>query len=132
MTVTGNLKNGKFTVSEIEIQEGKTTTKYQKIEQVPEANRPAVQKLLEQLRVKSKEQERDHYLKLLDDLDAASKVKELSKVEEALRRKADFKVAECYFELPNQFEEAHRRYAMLFDKYRDQPDLLHAADGLYR
>jgi beta-lactamase regulating signal transducer with metallopeptidase domain len=49
LTVTGTLDNGKFTVSEIEIQDGAISTKYQKIDQVPEANRPAVEKLVERL-----------------------------------------------------------------------------------
>jgi tetratricopeptide (TPR) repeat protein len=82
---------------------------------------------------KAIEEERDVYQELVNDLEGKRGTgKGLSPVEEALVRKANFRVADCYFDLPNYFEEAHHRFSILFDKYRNDPDALHAAEGLCR
>jgi tetratricopeptide (TPR) repeat protein len=75
---------------------------------------------------------RDVYQQLADDLDAKASVKALSAAEDALRHKATFVVADCYFDLPNWFEEALKRYQKLFELHRKEGDGLWACQRLYR
>jgi len=76
---------------------------------------------------------RDTYQELADDLDAKADSpgtkaggKALSPAEDTLLRRALFKAADCYFELPNWFEEAFKRYTKLFERYRAEPEALWA------
>jgi hypothetical protein len=75
---------------------------------------------------------RDTYQKLGQDLDARAEKKALVPAEENLRRKAQFVVADCDYDLPDRFDAAFKRYASLFDKYREQSDGLWACQRLYR
>jgi hypothetical protein len=74
---------------------------------------------------------RDTYQQLADDLDTARNLKKLTAAEETLRRKAYFVVADCYFDLPNWFPEAFRRYHELFEAFRTEPEGLWACQRLY-
>jgi hypothetical protein len=75
---------------------------------------------------------RETYQQLADELDLRSQAKALSTIDETLRRKAQFVVADCWYDLPNWFDEAFSRYVKLWDKYRLQPDGLWACQRLYR
>jgi tetratricopeptide (TPR) repeat protein len=81
---------------------------------------------------KNLELARDTYQKLGQDLDARAEKKALVPAEENLRRKAQFVVADCDYDLPDRFDAAFKRYASLFEKYRDQSDGLWACQRLYR
>ncbi len=73
---------------------------------------------------------RDVYQQLADDLEAQAGFRKLSAAEDTLRRKSAFVTADCYLDLPNWFDEAHKRFVMLFDRYRDEPDGLWACQRL--
>ena len=81
---------------------------------------------------KNLELARETYQLLADDLDVRAQVKPLSPVEETLKRKSQFVVADCWYDLPNWFEEAFARYVKLWQVYRLQPDGLWACQRLYR
>jgi hypothetical protein len=81
---------------------------------------------------KNLELARGTYLKLGQDLDAREEKKALVPAEENLRRKAQFVVADCDYDLPDRFDAAFKRYASLFDKYREQSESLWACQRLYR
>ena len=81
---------------------------------------------------KNLELARGTYLKLGQDLDAREEKKALVPAEENLRRKAQFVVADCDYDLPDRFDAAFKRYASLFDKYREQSDGLWACQRLHR
>jgi hypothetical protein len=72
------------------------------------------------------------YQKLGQDLDARAEKQALVPAEENLRRKAQFVVADCDYDLPDRFDAAFKRYASLFDKYREQADGLWACQRLHR
>jgi hypothetical protein len=74
----------------------------------------------------------DVYQQLADELEARAKGgKALPPVEEALWRKAQFVVADCYFDLPNNLDVAFQRYQKLFQRYSKDADGLWACKGLY-
>jgi hypothetical protein len=75
---------------------------------------------------------RETYQLLADDLDLRMQARSLTSVEETLRRKAQFVVADCWYDLPNWFDEAFARYVKLWQAYRLQPDGLWACQRLYR
>jgi tetratricopeptide (TPR) repeat protein len=81
---------------------------------------------------KNLELAKDVYQLLADDLDARAQAKSLSPIEETLRRKAHFVVADCYYDLPNWFNQAFKLYVDLFENSRLQPDGLWACQRLYR
>jgi hypothetical protein len=81
---------------------------------------------------KNLELQRETYQSLVDDLDLRAQAKALAPVEERLRRKAQFVVADCWNDLPNWFDEAFTRYVKLWQAYRLQPDGLWACQRLYR
>jgi tetratricopeptide (TPR) repeat protein len=78
------------------------------------------------------ELERDTYQQLSDDLELRAQAKELAPVEEALRRKALFMVADSWYDLPNWFDKALTCYTKLWESYRLQRDGLYACQRLYR
>ena len=87
----------------------------------------------QQQRLKNFEAARDTFQRLADDLDAKlAAVKALSAPEEFLRRRALFKVAECYFKLPNSFEQSFNLYNKLFEQFRQDPEALEACRGIYQ
>jgi tetratricopeptide (TPR) repeat protein len=81
---------------------------------------------------KNLETARDTYQELADDLEATADElktktgKGLPAAEEKSLRRALFKVGDCYYELPNFFEEAFRRYTKIFERFRAEPDALWA------
>jgi hypothetical protein len=81
---------------------------------------------------KNLELARDTYEKLGQDMDARAEKKALVPAEEKVRRKAQFVVADCDYDLPDRFDAAFKRYASLFDKYREQSDGLWACQRLHR
>jgi hypothetical protein len=81
---------------------------------------------------KNLELARETYQQLADDLDVRAQAKPLSAVEETLRRKSQFVVADCWYDLPNWFDEAFARYVKLWQIYRLKPDGLWACQRLYR
>jgi hypothetical protein len=46
VSVSGKLKDGKMEVDEVSINDGKNTTKYRRVEEVPEEMREAVKALI--------------------------------------------------------------------------------------
>ena len=70
------------------------------------------------------------YQQLKDDLEARALVKPLPAAEDKLRRKAAFVVADCYYDLPYYFKEAHLGYLKIFQRYPNQPDGLWACQRL--
>jgi predicted negative regulator of RcsB-dependent stress response len=94
---------------------------------------PRLKNYHQQQRQKSYEAALITYQQLADDLDAKlAAAKALSPAEETLRRRALFRVAECYFKLPNSFEQSFARYNMLFEQFRGDPDALEACRGIYQ
>jgi tetratricopeptide (TPR) repeat protein len=81
---------------------------------------------------KYRDQAREVYQLLAEDLEKQALLKPLSPIQETLRRKSQFVVADCYYDLPNCFEDAFKGYTALWNQYRDQPDGLWACGRLFR
>jgi predicted negative regulator of RcsB-dependent stress response len=100
---------------------------------------PALKQHYQREWLESLEAARDIYQQLADDLDAKADIPgakpgavTLPPAEESLRRRAHFAVADCYFDLPNWFEESFKRYVRLFERYRSDPEALWACYRINR
>jgi tetratricopeptide (TPR) repeat protein len=83
-------------------------------------------------RMKNLELAKEVFQSLATDLNVKAASKPLPPAEESLRRQAAITVADCYFELPNSFEEAFRSYYELFKTYSKDWEGLRACYGLTR